>query len=125
MATQLPNPQTQPTQPTNRPPNQPTNHPGTQDGKAEVVERMAAVLEAAGMRDVVALPRARVPVCKCMDPNTGTRLDVTVGRPGGWAVRAERVWPLIDTRLERVGLPGVWGGPGSVGATRPRDPPNS
>ena len=42
--------------------------------KSEVVEEMARVLEAAGMRDVLPLAKARVPVVKCINPETGTKV---------------------------------------------------
>ena len=42
--------------------------------KSEVVEEMARVLEGAGMRDVLPLAKARVPVVKCIAPETGTKV---------------------------------------------------
>ena len=39
-----------------------------------VVEEMARLLEAAGMRDVLPLGKARVPVVKCIVPETGTQV---------------------------------------------------
>ena len=35
---------------------------------------MARVLEGAGMRDVLPLAKARVPVVKCINPETGTKV---------------------------------------------------
>lgn len=46
--------------------------------KGEVVEEAAKLLKEAGMADLLALPRARVPVVKCTVPHTGTKVDVTV-----------------------------------------------
>ena len=38
------------------------------------MEEMARLLEAAGMRDVLPLGKARVPVVKCIVPETGTKV---------------------------------------------------
>ena len=46
--------------------------------KAEIVEEAAKLLENAGMTELLALPKARVPVVKCTVPTTGTKVDVTV-----------------------------------------------
>ena len=46
--------------------------------KAEIIEEAGALLEAAGMTELLTLPRARVPVVKCAIPSTGTKVDVTV-----------------------------------------------
>jgi predicted nucleotidyltransferase len=46
--------------------------------KAEAVSEAGALLEAAGMADVLTLPRARVPVVKFCVPATGTKVDITV-----------------------------------------------
>ena len=37
---------------------------------------MARILEGAGMRDVLPLAKARVPVVKCIAPETGTKVTV-------------------------------------------------
>lgn len=44
--------------------------------KSEVVEEMARLLEAAGMQDVLPLGKARVPVVKCIVPETGTQVRI-------------------------------------------------
>jgi DNA polymerase sigma len=46
--------------------------------KAEVVEAAAEALQDAGMKEILALPKARVPVVKCTCPSTGTKIDLTV-----------------------------------------------
>jgi DNA polymerase sigma len=48
------------------------------EAKAAAVEAAAEALEAAGMAEILALPRARVPVVKFTVPATGTKVDVTV-----------------------------------------------
>ena len=45
-----------------------------QGGKGEVVEEMGQLLEEAGMRDVLPLPKARVPVVKFVVPETNTKV---------------------------------------------------
>jgi DNA polymerase sigma len=46
--------------------------------KGEAVAEAGALLEAAGMAEVLSLPRARVPVVKFVVPSTSTKVDVTV-----------------------------------------------
>jgi len=46
--------------------------------KSEVVEIAGELLEAAGMTEMLKLPKARVPVVKFVVPSTGTKVDVTV-----------------------------------------------
>ena len=46
--------------------------------KEAIVREAAELLEEEGMTDVLALPKARVPVVKCLYPSTGTKIDVTV-----------------------------------------------
>eukprot|EP00891_Asterochloris_glomerata_P002806 jgi/Astpho2/2806/Aster-x0132 len=46
--------------------------------KAEAVEQMEQLLQEAGMQDILALPKARVPVIKFVVGATGTKVDVTV-----------------------------------------------
>lgn len=46
--------------------------------KSEVVEEASKLLEEAGMKDILSLPKARVPVVKFVVPSTGTKVDVTV-----------------------------------------------
>ena len=46
--------------------------------KGEIIDTAAELLEAAGMTDILALPKARVPVVKFTVPATGTKVDVTV-----------------------------------------------
>lgn len=48
---------------------------GVQAGKGEVVEEMGQLLEKAGMRDVLPLPKARVPVVKFVVADTNTKVD--------------------------------------------------
>ena len=45
-----------------------------QAGKGEVVEEMGQLLERAGMRDVLPLPKARVPVVKFVVTDTNTKV---------------------------------------------------
>ena len=45
-----------------------------QAGKGEVVEEMGQLLERAGMRDVLPLPKARVPVVKFVVNDTNTKV---------------------------------------------------
>ena len=47
---------------------------GVQAGKGEVVEEMGQLLERAGMRDVLPLPKARVPVVKFVVTDTNTKV---------------------------------------------------
>lgn len=47
-------------------------------GKGEVAVVVGELMEAAGMSDVLTLPKARVPVVKFVVPRTGTKVDVTV-----------------------------------------------
>eukprot|EP00955_Chlamydomonas_euryale_P053297 355464-Chlamydomonas_euryale.AAC.3 len=56
--------------------------PGVEDNesKSAIVERLGQLFTAAGMADVHAIPRARVPVCKARHAANGTCFDVTVGR---------------------------------------------
>ena len=68
--------------------------PGVADdtpGKAVAVEAAAAALAGAGFTDMLALPRARVPVVKCVAPPRlgGTKVDVTVNN----------ALALLNTRL--------------------------
>ncbi|KAA6429974.1 MAG: Nucleotidyltransferase family [Trebouxia sp. A1-2] len=49
-----------------------------QAGKGEIVEQMGQLLEQAGMRDVLPLPKARVPVVKFVVGDTNTKVDITV-----------------------------------------------
>ena len=68
--------------------------PGVADdtpGKAAAVEAAAAALGEAGFTDLLALPRARVPVVKCVAPASlgGTKVDVTVNN----------MLALLNTRL--------------------------
>lgn len=49
-----------------------------QAGKAEVAVAVGELMEAAGMAEVLPLPKARVPVVKFVAPQTGTKCDVTV-----------------------------------------------
>ena len=51
-----------------------------QAAKAEAVEQMEELLQEAGMQDILALPKARVPVIKFVVGATGTK----VVRPGLW-----------------------------------------
>lgn len=46
--------------------------------KSRIIEEASELLEEAGMRDLLSLPRARVPVVKFTVPFTGTKVDVTV-----------------------------------------------
>lgn len=46
--------------------------------KGEVAVAVGELMEAAGMADVLPLPKARVPVVKFVVPKTGTKVDVTV-----------------------------------------------
>ena len=46
-----------------------------QAGKGEVVEQMGQLLEQAGMRDVLPLPKARVPVVKFVVTSTSTKVN--------------------------------------------------
>ena len=46
-----------------------------QAAKLEVVEEMARLLTSAGMQDVLPLGKARVPVVKCIVPETGTQVS--------------------------------------------------
>lgn len=48
-----------------------------QAGKGEVVEEMGQLLERAGMRDVLPLPKARVPVVKFVVNDTNTKVEAT------------------------------------------------
>lgn len=45
-----------------------------QASKGEVVEQMGQLLEGAGMRDVLPLPKARVPVVKFVVGDTNTKV---------------------------------------------------
>lgn len=45
-----------------------------QAGKGEIVDQMGQLLEQAGMRDVLPLPKARVPVVKFVVPDTNTKV---------------------------------------------------
>lgn len=45
-----------------------------QADKGEVVDQMGQLLEEAGMRDVLPLPKARVPVVKFVVPDTNTKV---------------------------------------------------
>lgn len=47
-----------------------------QADKGEVVDQMGQLLEEAGMRDVLPLPKARVPVVKFVVPDTNTKVRV-------------------------------------------------
>ena len=47
---------------------------GLQAGKGEIVEQMGELLEEAGMRDVLPLPKARVPVVKFVVADTSTKV---------------------------------------------------
>ena len=46
--------------------------------KAAAVTLAAESLTDGGMEDVLPLPEARVPVVKCVDPRSGTKVDVTI-----------------------------------------------
>lgn len=50
----------------------------SQEHKVEVVEQLGLLLEEAGMRDVLVLGRARVPVVKFVFPETETKVDITI-----------------------------------------------
>ena len=45
-----------------------------QPDKGEIVEQMGQLLEGADMRDVLPLPKARVPVVKFVVPDTNTKV---------------------------------------------------
>lgn len=49
-----------------------------QAAKGEVAVAVGKLMEAAGMAEVLTLPKARVPVVKFVVPRTGTKVDVTV-----------------------------------------------
>lgn len=53
-----------------------------QAAKGEVAVAVGKLMEAAGMAEVLTLPKARVPVVKFVVPRTGTK--VGVGWVGGW-----------------------------------------
>lgn len=60
-----------------------------QADKGEVVDQMGQLLEEAGMRDVLPLPKARVPVVKFVVPDTNTKVRLSAapcasGWVGGW-----------------------------------------
>ncbi|KAK9806970.1 hypothetical protein WJX72_009015 [[Myrmecia] bisecta] len=59
--------------------------------KGEVVEQMAKLVEEAGMKDVLPLPKARVPVVKFVVGETGTKVDVTVNN----------ILAIVNTKLLR------------------------
>ena len=46
-----------------------------QAAKAEAVEQMEELLQEAGMQDILALPKARVPVIKFVVGATGTKVS--------------------------------------------------
>ena len=50
----------------------------SQARKADVVEVLGHLLEEAGMQEVLALPKARMPVVKFLEPHTGVKVDITV-----------------------------------------------
>lgn len=50
-----------------------------QAGKGEIVDEMGLLLEQAGMRDVLPLPKARVPVVKFVVPDTNTKVRLQPG----------------------------------------------
>ena len=47
-------------------------------GKSEIVEEAGKLLEDAGFKEILCLPKARVPVVKFTVPSTGTKVDITV-----------------------------------------------
>jgi len=58
-----------------------------QAGKGEVAVAVGELMEAAGMADVLTLPKARVPVVKFVVPRTRTK--VRAGHcQGGWVLPA-------------------------------------
>jgi hypothetical protein len=54
----------------------------------EVISRLGEQLEEAGMQEVFAIPRARMPVVKFVHPDTGWWLGL-----GGHGTRLEGGWP--------------------------------
>ena len=48
----------------------------TQGAKAAVVEEMGRLFLAAGLKDVLPLPKARVPVVKLVTPSTSTKVTI-------------------------------------------------
>ncbi|KAJ9511267.1 hypothetical protein QJQ45_017142 [Haematococcus lacustris] len=59
--------------------------------RAMVLDILQDILQAEGMAEVLALPKARVPVIKFVVPATGTRVDLTVNN----------MLPLVNTHLLR------------------------
>ena len=65
-----------------------------QGDKGEVVDQMGQLLEEAGMRDVLPLPKARVPVVKFVVPDTNTKARQLHGhRCSSISIRLENTLP--------------------------------
>ena len=73
-----------------------------QADKGEVVDQMGQLLEEAGMRDVLPLPKARVPVVKFVVPDTNTKVRLLHGhRCSSMCVRPKETlpWQLAPSGL--------------------------
>lgn len=68
-----------------------------------MIEKLGQILKSAGMVDVVALPKARVPVCKFTYPATRTRIDVTINNMLACVnTRLLNAYANIDPRLRQI-----------------------
>ncbi|KAJ3016302.1 hypothetical protein HKX48_004116 [Thoreauomyces humboldtii] len=69
-------------------------------GQTKSVWRLAAMLRRNGMQNVVAIPSARVPICKFEDPETGLSCDMNFGNLlGRYNSELLRAYTWVDPRV--------------------------
>ncbi|KAK9809730.1 hypothetical protein WJX73_000583 [Symbiochloris irregularis] len=77
--------------------------PDAPGAKAAVVEEMGRLFMQAGVKDVLLLPKARVPVVKLVAPTTNTRIDLTVNNLLAIVnTKLLRDYSVIDPRLAQL-----------------------
>lgn len=71
--------------------------------KGAIIEKVGQLLEREGMKDIFALPKARVPVCKFTIAETNTRVDITVNNMLAIVnTKLLRDYSRLDPRLQQL-----------------------
>ncbi|KAF3327110.1 terminal uridylyltransferase 7-like isoform X1 [Carex littledalei] len=72
-------------------------------GKAEIILKLAEILEAGNLQNVQALTRARVPIVKMMDPQTGLSCDICINNLLAVVnTKLLKDYAMIDPRLRQL-----------------------
>ncbi|KAJ4771817.1 Poly(A) RNA polymerase cid11 [Rhynchospora pubera] len=72
-------------------------------GKAEILLKLADILEAGNLQNVQALTRARVPIVKMMDPETGLSCDICINNLLAVVnTKLLKDYAMIDPRLRQL-----------------------